>query len=67
VARQLVRGTPTLVWSQAVLLGLVVTILVGCSSPPIAPLYTQEELEAIRERHNGWGHPNLLDGFCERR
>jgi hypothetical protein len=56
-----------MVWSQAVLLGLVVTILVGCSSPPIAPLYTQEELEAIRERHNGWWHPNLLDGFCERR
>lgn len=41
--------------------------LAGCSSMPIPPTYTQEELKAICERQgSGWWHPdNLTGGFCE--
>jgi hypothetical protein len=67
VARQLVRVMLTMAWSRVVLLGLAVAILAGCNSVPILPTYTPDELKAICERHNGWWHPDLLDGFCERR
>jgi hypothetical protein len=68
VARQLVRGMPTMAWSRAVLLGLAVTILAGCNSVPIPPTYTQDELKAICERTNGWWHTDdLIGGECERR
>ena len=55
-------------WSRAVLLGLAVTILAGCSSVPIPPTYTQDELKAICERRNhGWWHTNgLIGGDCEK-
>jgi hypothetical protein len=68
VARQLVRGMPTIAWSRAVLLGLAVTILAGCNSVPIPPTYTQDELKAICERNNGWSHTDdLIGGDCVRR
>jgi acyl-CoA synthetase (AMP-forming)/AMP-acid ligase II len=43
-------------------------ILAGCSSVPIPPTYTQDELKAICER-NGfrWYPDELVGGFCERR
>ena len=45
---------------------LALAILVGCSSVPLPPTYTQGELKAIRERHGGWWHPDeLVGGFCE--
>jgi hypothetical protein len=43
-----------------------VIILGGCTTAAIPPTYTQGELKAICERHNGWWHPNdLIDGYCE--
>ena len=42
-------------------------LLAACSSAPPAPLYTAQEQRAICERHSGWWHSDLLDGFCERR
>jgi hypothetical protein len=45
---------------------LAATILTGCSSVPIPPTYTQDELRTICERHGGWWHPDdLVGGFCE--
>ena len=68
MARQLVRGMPTIAWSRAVLLGLAVTILAGCNSVPIPSTYTQDELKAICERNNGWWHTDdLIGGDCVRR
>ena len=53
--------------SRAVMLLVVATtILAGCSSVPIPPTYTQDELKAICQRHSGWWHPDeLMGGFCE--
>ncbi len=45
---------------------LAVTLATGCTSAPIPPTYTQEELKAICQRHGGWWHPDdLTRGFCE--
>jgi hypothetical protein len=60
VTRQLAMA-----WRRIVLLGLAVTILVGCGSTAMPPLYTPEELRATCERHGGWWRPNVLDGYCE--
>lgn len=45
---------------------VAVLILAGCSSVPIPPTYTQEELKAICERRNGtWWQPGgAASGFC---
>jgi hypothetical protein len=52
--------------SCAALVLVAVTILPGCSSVPIPPTYTQDELKAICERHGGWWHPDgLVGGYCE--
>jgi hypothetical protein len=67
VTRQSVRGVPTTAWRRALPLGPAVALLAACSSAPPAPLYTAQEEKAICERHSGWWHSNLLDGFCERR
>ena len=41
---------------------------VGCSSTPIAPTYSQDELKANCERHRGVWHPDdLMGGYCEYR
>jgi len=54
-------------WSRATLVVVAVTILAGCSSVPIPPTYTQDELKAICERNGGRWHPDdLMGGFCER-
>ena len=38
----------------------------GCSSVPIPPTYTQDELHAICERRGGWWHEDRLwGGYCE--
>jgi hypothetical protein len=51
---------------RAALVLAALTILAGCSSVPISPTYTQDELKAICERHGGWWHPDeLMGGFCE--
>jgi hypothetical protein len=66
VARQLVRVMLTMAWSRVVLLGLAVTILIGCGSTAIPPTYTQDELKAICQRHTGYWRPDgLAGGFCE--
>jgi hypothetical protein len=45
-----------------------VTAQAGCSSAPIAPTYSQEELKVECERHRGMWHPDdLMGGFCEYR
>jgi hypothetical protein len=57
-----------MMWDRVVLLMVGVTILAGCSSVPIPPTYTQDELKAICERHGGWWHPDgQAGGYCERR
>jgi hypothetical protein len=45
---------------------VAMTLLVGCSSVPIPPTYTQEELRAICRGQGGWWHPDSLrGGYCE--
>ncbi len=42
-------------------------ILAACSTVPIPPTYTQEELKAICQRHGGaWHDDDLMGGFCEK-
>lgn len=50
-----------------ILLGSALVTLARCSSVPISPTYTQEELKAKCERQgSGWWHPDgLMGGFCE--
>jgi hypothetical protein len=52
---------------MSVLLGYALVTLAGCSSMPIPPTYTQEELKAQCERQgSGWWHPDgSAGGFCE--
>ena len=55
-----------MVWSRVARVVVAATLLAGCSSVPIPPTYTQDELKAICERHGGWWHPDdLIGGFCE--
>ena len=47
-------------------LGIVLALASGCSSVPIPPPYTQEELQQRCERVGGWWRPdNLMGGYCE--
>jgi hypothetical protein len=49
-------------------LAVIAMALTGCATAPIPPTYTQDELKAICERHNGWWHPHpndLIEGYCE--
>ena len=50
-----------------VLLGSALVTLAGCSSMPIPPTYTQEELKAKCEQRGGgrWHPDDLMGGFCE--
>ena len=53
-------------WNRAVRIVVVLTMLTGCSTVPIPPTYTQDELKAICERQGGWWHPDdLIGGYCE--
>jgi len=48
------------------LIVVAVSLLVGCSSAPIPPTYTQAELKAECDRHRGWWRPDeLLGGYCD--
>ena len=48
------------------LLGIALALASGCSSMPIPPTYTQEELQQRCERGGGWWRPdNLMGGLCE--
>jgi len=40
-------------------------LLTACSSMPIGPTYTEDELWVICERHGGWWRGRLIPGFCE--
>jgi hypothetical protein len=47
---------------------VAMSLLVACSSGPIPPTYSQDELKAICEREGGWWRPDsLVGGYCERR
>ncbi len=64
------RATHTLAQMRLAALLLIgaVTVQAGCSSAPIAPTYSQEELKIECERHRGMWHPDdLLGGYCEYR
>jgi hypothetical protein len=56
-------------WAALVMgvLGSALVLAAGCSTVPVPPTYTQEELQAQCERGNGWWHPDDLrgEGFCE--
>ena len=52
----------------ALLLIGAVTLPAGCSSAPIGPTYSQDELKVDCERHRGVWHPDdLMSGYCEYR
>lgn len=54
--------------NRAALVAVAVGLLVGCSSVPIPPTYTQDELREICERKMWWWHPNgIRGGYCEKR
>lgn len=45
---------------------MAMTILAGCSSVPIPPTYTQDELKAACDRQRGWWRPDdLRGGYCD--
>ena len=47
-------------------LGIVLALASGCSSVPIPPPYTQEELRQRCEHVGGWWRPDaLMGGYCE--
>ena len=58
---------------QPTMAGMIVLLcsafaaLTGCSSVPIPPTYTQEELKARCERQGSgvWHQDDLMGGFCE--
>ena len=51
--------------SRVALVVVAATILTGCSSVPIPPTYTQDELKAICQRNGGhWQPDELTGGFC---
>ncbi len=50
----------------AVLLLSVAAMGAGCSSAPIPPAYTQDELRMRCDRQRGvWRADDLMGGFCE--
>jgi hypothetical protein len=52
-------------WSPATLVVVTVTLLAGCSSVPIPPTYTQDELKAMCQQRGGWWRPgDSTGGFC---
>ncbi len=52
--------------ARAALVAVALILLARCTSVPIPPTYTQDELKAICERHGGWWHPDsLAGGHCE--
>ena len=52
--------------AAALLLIGAVTFQAGCSSTPIAPTYSQDELKVACERRGGmWHRDDLMGGFCE--
>jgi hypothetical protein len=54
--------------AAALLLIVAVTFQAGCSSAPIAPTYSQNELKVACERHRGvWRRDDLMGGYCEYR
>ncbi len=53
-------------WTMQLILGALVALVAGCSTAPIPPPYTQQELKERCERLGGWWHEGFLtDGFCE--
>jgi hypothetical protein len=59
-------ATLTCVRCAPLALALGIALASGCSSVPIPPTYTQEELQQICERKGGWWRPDdLIGGFCE--
>jgi len=44
---------------------LILCFVAGCTTTPIQPAYTPEELQAKCIRTSGWWRANLDDGFCE--
>ena len=55
-----------IVWSRTALVAVALILLARCSSVPIPPTYTQEELKAICQRHTGYWQPDgPAGGFCE--
>lgn len=43
-------------------MAMVFAFLGGCATTPIPPTYTQDELEAICERHGARWRPDVLMG-----
>jgi hypothetical protein len=62
------RPGPTVRRIRVAAVMIVLSILAGCSSVPIPPTYTEDELKTICERQGGWWRPDgLVGGYCERR
>jgi hypothetical protein len=59
-------GTGLPDWMMELVLGMLIAVLAGCSTVPIPPTYSQQELKERCERLGGWWHEGFLtDGFCE--
>jgi hypothetical protein len=53
-------------WTMWLVLGTLVAVLPSCSTAPIPPTYSQQELKQQCERLGGWWHEGFLaDGYCE--
>jgi hypothetical protein len=60
-----VRGTTTRRAIAVALLGAAVCGVSACSTVPIPPPYTDDELRAQCERRGGWWRGSLIPGYCE--
>lgn len=49
----------------ALAIALILWFVAGCTTTPIPPTYTPEELQAKCTRTGGWWRSNLIDGYCE--
>ena len=61
------KGIFARVITSAVFLSIACEMFAGCTTVPIPPTYTQQELKATCERHGGaWHDDDLMGGFCEK-
>ena len=51
---------------RAVAFGVASAAAFACTTTPIAPAYSQDELKAKCDRQRGWWRPDeLMGGYCD--
>jgi hypothetical protein len=51
---------------RAAALGVTSAAVIACTTTPIPPAYTQDDLKAKCDRQRGWWRPDeLMGGYCD--